>query len=233
MRISVIVPVLNEQQILEGFLRHVREAVPECEIVVVDGGSTDGSIEIGGQFSDLFVSSEKGRALQMNTGAAVATGDVFWFVHADSTLPCSAPAAIRIALSASDVIGGCFRLRIDSPRPIYRIRDFIGNALVDMTGVALGDRGLFCRRDAFKSIGGYPLVPILEDAEFCRALKEHGQLVQLRPCIGTSPRRYEALGAPGTMLFYALVMLLYCAGVSIPALHRFVGVYMKWRTAAR
>ena len=232
MRISVIVPVLNEEPILGGFLRHVRETASECEVVVVDGGSTDRSAEIGRQLSDILVSSESGRAVQMNTGAGAATGDVLWFVHADSTLPQAAPASIREALSSKDVMGGSFRLRIDSPRLIYRIRDFVGNLLVDLTGIALGDRGLFCRREVFETIGGYPLVPILEDAELCRALKKHGRTIQLSAYIGTSPRRYEALGAPVTMLFYALVMLLYCAGIPIPVLQRLVSAYMTRRRSA-
>src|SRR5205814_2237415 len=99
-------------------------------------------------------------------------------------------------------------------------------------GIALGDRALFCRKQVFQSVGGYPLVPILEDAELCRRLKMHGRIVQLWEYVGTSPRRYEALGPAVTMLFYALVMLLYCAGMPISVLHRFVSAYMKRRKVA-
>src|SRR5205807_7586610 len=100
-----------------------------------------------------------------------------WFVHADSTVSASLPVAIETALLDRSVVGGCFRLRLESPKPIYRVRDAIGNFLVEVTGIALGDRGFFCRRNAFFAIGGFPEIPILEDAEFYRKLKQLGRVV--------------------------------------------------------
>lgn len=226
MRISVIVPVWNEDKILSGFLRQLRDIAPQCEIIVVDGGSDDKSFVIATELADRAIQSRRGRAAQMNAGAHIASGDVLWFVHADSNLSVNSIGGIETALADSRVVGGCFRLRVDSPRWVYRIRDLIGNLLVDLTGIALGDRGFFCRREAFSD---YPQVAVLEDAEFYRGLKRKGRVVQLRETIGTSPRRYEALGPITTMSFYAFVMLLYVARVPIPTLEKMVRAYMQRR----
>ncbi len=229
MRLSLIVPVLNESRILRKFLQHCRQCPPGCEIVVVDGQSDDASLAIARELADCVIEAPRGRAVQMNAGANLASGDVFWFVHADSRVAMRSLPAIAQALADPKVVGGCFRLRVESPRYIYRVRDAIGNLLVDLTGIALGDRGLFCRRDIFYRIGGYPEISILEDAEFYRALKRHGRVVQLGEIISTSPRRYEALGPTITMLFYALILLLYVARVPIRILERLVRAYMSKR----
>ncbi|MDQ2919276.1 MAG: hypothetical protein M3R10_05305, partial [Verrucomicrobiota bacterium] len=167
----------------------------------------------------------RGRAQQMNAGAKIARGDVLWFVHADSRISRRAMPAIERALADSKVVGGCFCLRIESTRWIYRARDFIGNLLVDLTGIALGDRGFFCRREVFQRVGGYPEIAILEDAEFYRKLKRCGRVRQLREKIRTSARRYEALGPLATVCFYGFVMTLYVMRVPLPMLEKIVRAY--------
>jgi rSAM/selenodomain-associated transferase 2 len=229
MPISIIVPVLNEAANLRAVLAGLRASSGDAEIIAVDGGSTDGSAQIARELADSIVESKPGRAVQMNIGARAARGEILWFVHADSTVSPSLPTAIEAALLDPNVVGGCFRLRLDSPKLIYRLRDTIGSFLVDVTGVALGDRGFFCRRDAFLAVGGYPEIRILEDAEFYRKLKQLGRVVQLREKIGSSVRRYEALGALPTMLFYGFIMVLYVARVPMRILERMVRSYMKRR----
>ena len=130
------------------FLRHLRAVAPHAEIIAVDGGSNDGTPEICGHLTDHVITAPVGRAKQMNAGAKIASGDVFWFVHADSQIAADSIAAIAIALSDPRVVGGCFRLEIIPTRWIYRMRDAIGNLCVQCSGVALGDRGFFCRREA-------------------------------------------------------------------------------------
>src|SRR5437868_1975575 len=149
MAISIIVPVLNEAANLRAVLAQLRAASPDAQIIVVDGGSTDGGVEIARELADAVLLSDRGRAVQMNIGGKAARGDILWFVHADSIVGPSSAAAINSALLDSTNVGGCFRLRLASPKLIYRLRDTVGNFLVDITGIALGDRGFFCRRDIF------------------------------------------------------------------------------------
>jgi rSAM/selenodomain-associated transferase 2 len=224
--ISIIVPVLNEAPIIAGFLRHLREVAPRAEIIVVDGGSTDGTADLCNHIADYVTTAPLGRAKQMNAGAAIATGDVFWFVHADSRIGAGSLDAIEAALDDPRVAGGCFRLEIVPARWIYQLRDAIGNLCVEWFGIALGDRGFFCRRDAFQRTGGYSEIPLLEDAEFYRKLKQCGRVRELSEKIQTNARRYEALGPFKTVVFYGAIMTLYVMGVSLSALEKIVRWYV-------
>ena len=151
----------------------------------------------------------------MNAGARAASGDTLWFVHADSRVPPGSESIINQALSTPGVVVGCFRLRFPRRNWIYRISDSWGNLAVDLFGFAFGDHGIFCRREPFIAAGGFPDVPLMEDAEFCRALKRHGRMHQVRDEIQTSPRRYEQRGPVRTTLFYLLILLLYLCRVDL------------------
>lgn len=234
MRVSIIVPVLNEGAILDRFLRQLREHAPGAELIVVDGGSMDRSMSIAERHADITLRcAPASRAAQMNAGARAATGDVFWFVHADSTISAANVADMARALRRDTRLsGGCFRLRILRREWIYRVTDSVGNAGVHVFGFALGDHGIFCRREAFEAVGGYRNWPILEDAEFYRALRRNGgRMRQLRPEIASSPRRYEALGPYRTTLFYIAILALYVTGARMETMLR---VYRRLlRTSAR
>jgi hypothetical protein len=154
----------------------------------------------------------------MNAGAAVAFGEVFWFVHADTRIPRNAIDQILNALRDDAVAGGCFRLRLPRREWIYRISDSLGNAGVQIFGFALGDHGIFCRRERFFAVGGYPDVPLMEDAEFYRALHRHGCMRQLQPAMVASPRRYEQLGPWRTTSYYLLILALYVCGARMNTL---------------
>ena len=147
-------------------------------------------------------------------------------MHADSRITWTSLSAIESALHDTRVVGGCFRLEIVPTRWIYRIRDAIGNFCVEWFRVALGDRGLFCRRDAFLRIGGYPEFPLLEDAEFYRKLKQCGKVRQLGEKIQTSARRYERLGPITTVCFYGSIMTLYVMRAPLPLLEKIVRWYV-------
>ena len=217
--LSIIVPVLNEATLISSFLRHLRAQTP-AEIIVVDGGSEDGTAELCEPQADRVICATGGRASQMNAGAAIARADVLWFLHADSELPSGAVESISRHLADPRQVGGCFRLRFPRCEWIYRVSDSLGNLGVDIFGFALGDHGIFCRRASFEKVGGFPSVPILEDAELYRRLRRVGKMEQLRDAIVSSPRRYEALGPYRTTAFYALILVLYVAGVRINTLHR-------------
>lgn len=229
-RLSLIVPVLNEAALVTGFLTHVRTSVPAAEVIVVDGGSTDGTPELAAPLADLVLASVPGRARQMNAGAARARGDVLWFLHADSHLPAGAAEAIDRALADPAAVGGCFRLRLPRPALVYRVSDSLGNLGVDVFGFALGDHGIFCRRAAFEQVRGYPEVPLLEDAEFYRALARGGRMRQLREEIVTSPRAYEAHGPGRTTAVYFAILALYVCGLPIRYLDR---LYRAFRRGGR
>jgi hypothetical protein len=151
---------------------------------------------------------------------------VLWFLHADSRLPAKATAEIDRVFANSQTVGGCFRLRFPGRKLIYRVSDSLGNIGVDVFGFALGDHGIFCRRSAFERVGGYPDVPLLEDAEIYRQLRRCGRMRQLRAEIDTSPRAYEAHGPYRTTAFYSLLLVLYVAGVPIRFLHRMYQSFM-------
>lgn len=213
--ISIIVPVFDEAALIGPFLAHLRVRAPRAEVIVVDGASQDGTRSIAAPLADVLVSAPRGRASQMNAGATVATGDILWFLHADSTLPDDAVGDIRSALNDPEMAGGCFRLRLPSRKMIYRISDSVGNLGVQVFGFALGDHGIFCRRTAFEQSGGYPDVPILEDAEIYRRLRRKGRMRQLYSEIISSPRSYQQWGPYRTTAVYFCILVLYVLGVPI------------------
>ena len=227
--ISIIVPVLNEAAIILGFLQHLRTTAADAEIIVVDGGSNDGTVELCRGLADHIVESARGRARQMNTGAQVAHGKILWFLHADSRIATNSLKAIEDVLADSRIAGGCFRLQIVPARWIYRVRDATGDLCVNLFRIALGDRGLFCRRENFLALGGYPNQPLLEDADFYRKLRAVGRVRQIPITIHTSARRYEALGPVRTSLFYLLIMTLYLARTKMSVLEKMVGWFASRR----
>ena len=220
--ISIIVPVLNEAVIIRGFLQHLRTTAPAAEIIVVDGGSNDGTVELCRGLADQILESARGRARQMNAGAQVAQGKILWFLHSDSRIATNSLAAIEDVLADWRIVAGCFHLRIVPARWVYRVRDATGDLCVNLFRIALGDRGLFCRRENFIALGGYPDQPLLEDADFYRKLRTVGRVRQIPIRIQTSARRYEALGPTRTILFYLLIMTLYLARTKMSILEKMV-----------
>ena len=222
MRVSIVIPVLNEAALITTFLRQLRTVAPDAEVIVVDGGSRDDTVELSRSLANRVIIATPSRGRQMSSGAAAGSGDVFWFVHADSHIPADAVSAMTNCLLNPNCVGGCFRLRIVPRRWIYRIRDFVGDVCVDVFKIGLGDRGLFCRRDSFQAVGGYGDELLFEDADLYRNLARLGKMRRLAPAIETSARRYEAQGPIRTCLFYGFVMLLYWAGLRRRTLERLV-----------
>jgi rSAM/selenodomain-associated transferase 2 len=226
--VSIIVPVLNEERLIGAFLRHLRTFGADLEIIVADGGSDDDTISIARLFTDRLLIAPRGRAAQMNAGAAVATGNIVWFLHADLRPPSNAIEEIQCTLADDRVAGGCFRLRYPRREWIYRVGDSLGNLGVDVFGFALGDHGIFCRRSAFDRAGGYPLVPILEDAELYRRLWRISRMKQLPEEIVSDPRTFEKTGRYRTTAVYFLILALYVMGVPIAGLNR---IYRRFHSS--
>src|ERR1041385_6170956 len=136
--ISIVVPVLNEARLIGPFLRHLKALGPDAEIIVVDGGSSDGTLELARPLADRVPTAPRGRAAQMNAGAEIATGEILWFLHADLHLSANAIEEIQFALRDERVAGGCLRLRYPRRERIYRVSDSLGNVGVDLFGFAVG-----------------------------------------------------------------------------------------------
>src|SRR4029450_10357444 len=219
MQFSVIVPVFNEASLIRPFLQHLRKRAPEAEIIVADGGSSDGTDQLATGFCDQLVEGARGRARQMNTGARGARGEILWFVHVDSQLPSQCLDEIARIMDDPNVIGGYFRIRL--PRSVvYRLTDSFAHYAGILLRIRCGDHGIFCRRTAFLDIGGCPEVPLMEDVEFCRRLHRCGRVQYSERRILVSPRRYEAVGRTRLTLAYGVIATLYVFGVPLSALAR-------------
>ena len=210
--ISIIIPILNEEKILAKTLNRLQPELENSELIIVDGGSTDASVSIARKYGKV-VFSERGRAKQLNTGAAAATGEIFIFLHADIWLESGAIAAARTAL-ATGYVGGAFRQKIDGQHFLYRLIEAAANFRAQRLRVFYGDGGIFLARTDFQQLGGFPDVPILEEMEFSKGLRRLGKTALISPCIHISSRRWEEGGIVKTTLNNWLIMLLYFLGVS-------------------
>jgi len=217
MQVSIIVPVFNEAPLIRPFLQHLRERAPGAEIIVADGGSSDGTDQLAAGFCDRLVESKRSRAMQMNTGARTAHGEILWFVHVDTQLPLQCLDEIGRIMDNPNVVGGYFRVRL--PRGlVYRLTDSFAHYAGILLRMRCGDHGIFCRRTAFLDIAGFPEVPLMEDVEFLRRLHGCGRVKYSERRILVSPRRYEAVGRVRLTLAYGLIATLYTLGFPLSIL---------------
>jgi rSAM/selenodomain-associated transferase 2 len=219
MRLSVIVPTLDEEATIASTLAHARRP-GDVELVIVDGGSRDETVHVARPLADRVLDAPRGRAAQMNAGAAAARGAVLLFLHADTRLPDDYPALVADALAPADVVGGRFDIRLDAPGLAYRVIERLIGLRSRLTGVATGDQAIFVRRDAFVRVGGYPAIPLMEDIALCRALKRAGRMAALRDVVVTSARRWQRDGLVRTVALMWTLRLAYYAGVSPARLAR-------------
>ncbi len=218
-RISVIVPVLNEAGQITDVIRQTR-ALGDAEIIVVDGGSGDGTAEKASE-ADVILCSSPGRAIQQNTGASASSGEVLLFLHADCRLQPGSLEAIQSALQNPRCVGGCFRQRIEADGWKYRLLEH-GNAWrVRLFKWAYGDQGIFVRRSVFEELGGFPELQLMEDLFFMKRLKRRGKVAILNPPLCISARRWQKKGVfRQTLRNWSLIALAHC-GISPNRLARF------------
>lgn len=206
MKVSVIIPAIDEEASLPAAIRSARDAGAD-EVVVADGGSTDGTREIALRHADVALSTHSCRAAQMNAGARSSSGDALLFLHADTLLPPEATGAVRAALRDETLIGGAFSVHLG----ISPSASAYGKAILRLTGRMIGvrsrlfraytgDQAMFVRRNTFEWAGGFPEVPLMEDVEFSRRLAGLGKTILLPVRITTSGRRWEASGPIRTIL---------------------------------
>jgi rSAM/selenodomain-associated transferase 2 len=211
--LSIIVPVYNEAQHAEKLIRRLRLLSDGlvADIIVVDGGSTDGTPEkLGKQFN--VVKSEKGRAKQMNEGAKLATGTWLMFVHADTEI---APSHIEAAVSQGAMHKwGRFNVKLSGRRFSFRVIEAFINVRSRLTGVATGDQCIFVRKSVFDDMGGFNNIPLMEDVDLSKRLKAHGKPACLKKVVTTSSRRWEEFGTVKTVLLMWKLRYLFWRGVS-------------------
>jgi rSAM/selenodomain-associated transferase 2 len=214
---------LHEAAAINDLLGHLRrlDAAGHCEIIVIDGSADkDTLVSING--SDVVcLSSPPGRARQMNAGAALASGDVLIFLHADTRLPADALLLISRAMVGSAYWGGAFSLGISSGKWIYRLIARVASLRSRLTRIPYGDQAIFIRRDEFRNLGGYPVIPIMEDVALMRQIKKRGGKITIIPHpVETSPRRWEREGVLCATLRNWLLLAAYFLGRSPEKLAR-------------
>jgi rSAM/selenodomain-associated transferase 2 len=222
MRISIVMPVLNEEATIAAALTELARGQFH-ELLVVDGGSSDRTVEIGNRLGATVLVSARGRGIQMNQGARDATGDVLLFLHADTRLPDSAFDDIHRALSDSQCVGGRFDVQLDGAHWMLRVIGSMISLRSRLSQVATGDQAIFVRREIFAALGGYPDIPVMEDLAFSRALKRAGRVACLRSRVVTSARRWERNGIWRTIFKMWALKSLYLAGISPLLLKRYYG----------
>ena len=190
--ISVIVPVLNEAENIAELIEATR-GVGECEIIVVDGGSTDDTLQRA-TAADRTLTSVPGRARQQNLGAEASHGDALLFLHADCRLASGAFEAIRGVLNDERVVGGCFSQRIDASGFRYRMLEWGNGWRVRAFKLAYGDQAIFVRRSVFEEIGGFPELRLMEDVFLMKRLHRAGRFVLLKERLLVSARRWQRHG---------------------------------------
>ena len=210
--ISIIIPVLNEARILPTTLAKTQLGV-DVEVIVVDGGSQDGTVELTHSLGIKVLSHHPPRACQMNAGAKVATGDILLFLHADTLLPNGFDALVRQTLKQPSAVAGAFELRIDGLLLGLRLIETGVNWRSRWLQMPYGDQAIFLKTELFHTIGGFPKLPIMEDFELMRRLKRQGRIVTIPVPVLTSGRRWQKLGVLKTTLINQMAIAAYFMGV--------------------
>ncbi len=211
--ISIIIPVLNEAQMIARTISKAQTGT-DIEIIVVDGGSNDGTVEIAHSLNVQLISTIPGRATQMNQGAANAKGDILIFLHGDTLLPAGFDSLVREALGKTNTIAGAFELSIGGKASSLRLVEKIVNWRSLYLEMPYGDQGIFLKANIFKEVGGFPTIPIMEDFELIRQLRKKGQIEIVSAPVLTSGRRWQKFGILKTTLINQIVIISYLLGVS-------------------
>ena len=221
MRLSIIIPTLNEAKNIHSILTTLQPLRGQHEIILVDGGSTDSTIETASPLVDKVISSQQGRAMQMNTGSQQATGDVLWFLHGDSLPPENAAQLIEKHLIHPRKHWGRFDVRLSGQHFMFRIIERLMNIRSCITGIDTGDQGIFIKQDVFEKLYGYKPKALMEDIDISkRLLKQFGRPACINKPLITSSRRWEKHGIVKTILLMWQLRLAYFLGSKPDALAR-------------
>lgn len=207
-KISIIIPVLNEASNIRLVLASLQN-VANVEVIVVDGGSQDETVQIARFLGVKVVCSAAGRAHQMNAGAISATGDILLFLHADTRLPTGFETMVPLALAQSGTIAGAFSLRIDGNMRSLRLVEKMVNWRSRNISLPYGDQAIFLKAAVFHDIGGFPDLPIMEDFELMLRLRRLGRIAIVPASVLTSARRWQKLGVVKTTFINQVVIIGY------------------------
>jgi rSAM/selenodomain-associated transferase 2 len=222
--LSIVIPVLNESANIRAALSRLADCRRRgVEVIVVDGGSTDGTASIASTLADHVITAPRGRSRQMNAGAAAASGDAFLFLHCDCILPDDADRRVLDALAQPAAAWGRFDVRIEGRHPLLRVIAALMNARSRLTGIATGDQAIFVRRDAFERAGHFPDIPLMEDVAFSKTMKRTSRPLCLHAKVTTSGRRWEKNGVVRTMILMWRLRLAYFLGADPTSLARRYG----------
>ena len=220
--LSIIIPVLNEAMEIEAALHALAPLRRRgCELIVVDGGSDDATASLAAHLADRGITAPRGRASQMNAGAAAAKGDVLLFLHVDTRLPENADVLVHEALKRSGRAWGRFDVRFTAG--VLPLIAWTMNRRSRMTGIATGDQAIFVTRAAFETVGGFPEIALMEDIAFSARLKRLSRPICLSARVTTSPRRWQKHGTGRTVLLMWRLRLAYFFGAQPDALARAYG----------
>lgn len=211
MTIAVVIPALDEASQIESCVASARTG--GAEVIVVDGGSTDGTPELAERAGARVLRSPRGRSRQLESGWRASGSAAVVFLHADTRLPRGFAPAIRRALEAPDVVGGAFAFRFDHRTPVLRFIEWGARLRAALFALPYGDQAIFARRSTLEEMGGIPQVPLMEDLDLVRELKRRGRLALLAPAAVTSARRYEARGPLRAMLRHWVAAGAWALGV--------------------
>ena len=212
MKLSIVIPVLDEAAGIESALQALSTyRTRGVEVIVVDGDSRDGTVGLSCPFVDQVVSTPRGRAIQMNAGAAAARGNILLFLHADTRLPDDADRLVIDGLACSSCVWGRFDVRFDSGRLMRFVAAMI-NLRSRLTGIATGDQAIFVTRTTFAAAGGFPPIALMEDVALSARLKRIGRPLSLRARVTTSARRWRGHGTLRTLLLMWRLRLSYFLG---------------------
>jgi len=210
--LSVIIPVLNEAETIAQTLQHLQ--APAVEIILVDGGSSDQTVAIAKERgAKVILSPEPGRAIQMNTGAQYATADTLLFLHADTQLPQNYLQLVEETLVKPKTVAGAFLLKINGQNPLLRLIEKGVNARSRFLQMPYGDQGIFLKKETFEKVGGFPILPIMEDFQLIRTLKKQGKIRLATASVLTSARRWQRLGVIQTTLINQIIIIGYFLGI--------------------
>lgn len=232
-KISIIIPVLNE---VENIKQALASTLPSTnvEVIVVDGGSKDGTFALVQSLNVKVLSAPPGRACQMNVGALAATGEILLFLHADTRLPLGFDTMVRTALEMQQrrgiPVGGAFTLQIDAPLASLRMIESGVNWRSHFLKMPYGDQAIFVKAETFHKIGGFPELPIMEDFELMRRLRCIGDITIISTPVVTSARRWLNKGVFQTTLMNQIIIIAYLMGVSPKQLVKWYryGRFIPW-----